>query len=94
MIWQRIALNALCLLLAFGALIGAAWALLTGQAGEQGIDGLFLVLVCLFMALLFSIIPLQAIRQGLLKDLLKRKHATAVEEKQEPVAAAPSREAQ
>jgi hypothetical protein len=92
--WQRIALNTLCLLLALVALTAVAWALITGQAGEQGVDGLFLVIVGLFIALLFSIIPLQAIRQGWLKEWLARRHATTAEEKKARVAATPSREPQ
>jgi hypothetical protein len=70
---QEIIVNSFCLLIALGCVGAAVWALVTGQIGEQGIDGLFLLIVCLTIALIFSFIPLQAARQGLLRDLLKRK---------------------
>jgi hypothetical protein len=92
--WLEIFTNALCLILTLGALGVAGWALLSGKVMEQGIDGLFLLTICLVIALLFSIIPLQAIRRSslwhLLKQLRKRKPAQAAEPEEpqrEPVAA-------
>jgi hypothetical protein len=70
---EIIMLNIVCLVLALGALGVAVWAVLSGQLFETGVDGLFLVLVCLLLAVIFSIIPLQAIRKGLLRELLRQR---------------------
>ena len=75
--WLEIATNALCLVLVLGSLGAAAWELISGKALEQGVDGLFLVMVCLLFAALFSFIPLQALRSGALQHLLARKQAKA-----------------
>ncbi len=81
--WLEIASIALCLILVLGSLGAAAWALLTGKAMEQGVDGLFLVIICLLFAALFAIIPLQSIRSGALQHLLMSKPAKA-DDKEEP----------
>ena len=70
---QQIIANAACLLVALASLIIAAWTVITGQIAKQGIDALFLILVCLLFAFAFSLMPLQALRGGLLNDLLKGK---------------------
>ncbi len=60
---------ALCLvvvLCSFGVIV---WALGTGQIRKQGIDALFLVIVCLTFAGAFSLIPLQAMRAAQLPNL-------------------------
>jgi hypothetical protein len=79
--WQQIIVTALCALIVLGSLAAALWVLVTGQIGKQGLDALFLLSVCLIMVLMFLPMPLQAVRQGLLKDLLTRKEGKAVEEK-------------
>jgi hypothetical protein len=85
--WQRTILNGFCAVVALAMLAAAAWAAITGQIGDTGVDGLFLVAVCLFLALLFAILPAQAVRERL---LWQRGKAVAVEEKEkkQPVAAA------
>ena len=79
--WQEILANALCVLIALGAVAAAAWSMISGRASEQGIDGLFLIIVCLVFAALFSILPVQSLRSGTLMHILKRN-------KPEPAAAA------
>ena len=61
-----------CLLLAVGALAVAVWTLVTGQVAKQGLDALFLILVCLLGAVMFLPFVAQAVRQGVFDDLLKR----------------------
>lgn len=65
--WEIVILNAVCLVLALVALGIALWAVLSGQLFETGVDGLFLVLVCLLIAVVFSVPPLVAIRRHLQK---------------------------
>lgn len=65
--------SAVCALLAVVSLAIAAWTLLTGQVSAQGVDGLFLILVCLLLAAAFSIPPLQAVREGLLEDFFRAR---------------------
>ncbi len=65
--------NVLCLVIAVGALAAGAWTLATGQLVEQGIDGLFVLVVCVLTAVIFAVLPLQAIRRGELSGLLKRR---------------------
>ena len=73
---ERIIINALCALIAVVALVVAAWVLISGQIQRQGLDSLFLVLVCLLAVAIFLPTPVEAIRKGLLADLRKQK-ATA-----------------
>lgn len=82
---EELILSAISLLVAVGALAVVGWALVTGQIGEQELDALFLIAVCLLIAVTFGAIPLQTLRKGGLKDLLKRGHPV------EPEAAAVER---
>jgi hypothetical protein len=77
--WEDVVVQVLCILLALGSLAAAAWTVLTGQIGEQGLDAVFLVVVCLVAALTFSLIPLRAVRQGTWKNLLGRAPGRAAE---------------
>jgi len=85
--WLEIATDVLCLVLVLGALGAAAWEVVSGRAMEQGVDGLFLVMVCLVIAVLFSFVLLNEIRSGELRHLLKGKQAKAgeKEEKEKPL---------
>jgi hypothetical protein len=69
--WQEIFASALCVLIALGAVAAAAWSLISGRASEQGMDGLFLIIICLVFAALFSIIPAMSLRSGALAQLMK-----------------------
>ena len=84
--WQQLAVVGLCLLFVLGALGAGAWAVITGQIGKQGIDALFLLFVCLLVALIFAPIPVQALRQGLLQQALKRSKGGKTEKGVEPSA--------
>lgn len=93
--WEVIAINVLCLLVALGALGIVVWALVSGQAMNQGIDGLFLVIVCLLIAAAFSMGPLKELRRGVLRDLLlNRTKSKPPEPEARQAAAAASAEAQ
>ena len=61
---QQLIFSVLCLLILLGALGFAGWTLVSGQIHKQGIDALFLVTVCLLIALMFAPIPIGAIRRG------------------------------
>lgn len=93
--WQDIILNAFCAVCGLAAIGIAAWAVVSGQIADQGIDGLFLLVVCLLIAFAFSVIPLQAVRKGLLKQMLSRRapKPAGAEEPQTTVAAGKSQEA-
>jgi len=79
---ENLILNAISLVLSIGSLAVAVWVVATGRMLETGIDGLFLVLVCLLLCLVFAINPLLAIRSGLLKQLLSRKAKVTAQEEQ------------
>ena len=70
---EQLVINAISLLIALGALAAAVWTLFTGKIGREGIDGLFLVLVCLFLAATFALLPVQALRKGLWKEFRKAR---------------------
>lgn len=70
---QEIILNALCVLIVLAALGATAWVVVTGQVMKEGIDSLFLISVCLLMAAIFAVIPLQSIRKGALQEILKAR---------------------
>lgn len=75
---EQLLVSVFCLVIALGGVILAAWLLIGGAVATQGIDPLFLALVCLLVALIFSVVPLQAYRQGLFRGLLAReRHAAA-----------------
>jgi hypothetical protein len=70
---EQIIISALCLAIVAGSRGVAAWTVITGEIGKEGLDALFLVLVCLLIAFAFSITPMQAWRQGLWRELRKGK---------------------
>ncbi len=76
---QQLILTVLCGVMALGAAGVAVWALASGQVWEQGIDGPFLVIVCLLTALVFAPIPFQAVRRTPLRSLLKGRRARSVQ---------------
>jgi hypothetical protein len=86
--WQEILINAFCALCGLIALGVAAWALISGKIAEQGLDGLFLVLICLLIAFAFSIIPLHAVRKELLKRRASGKEPKAAKPDQQEAAPA------
>jgi hypothetical protein len=61
-------LNALLVLMALISLALAAWALLSGHAAKDSFDGTFLFLGSVLLAIVFSINPILAWQQGLLRD--------------------------
>ena len=70
---EQMTSSLVCLVIIVAAVATAGWTLITGQIGRQGIDALFLIAVCLLIAAAFAPIPLQAFRQGVFADVLKRK---------------------
>lgn len=69
----RIIINVLCIVIAVAALAAAAWVVISGQIQRQGLDSLFLVIVSLVMVTIFAPMPVQAIRKGFLRDLMKQR---------------------
>jgi hypothetical protein len=61
---ERLIINALCLLIAIAAIGVAIWAVLSGQVIREGIDGLFLIVICLLIALAFSVSPMRELRRN------------------------------
>jgi len=70
---ELIVIHAISLLIAVGALGVAVWTLLSGTIAREGIDGLFLIAVCLFLAGVFAVLPVQAFRKGLWREFLKAR---------------------
>jgi hypothetical protein len=84
----RIVINVLCAIISLVALLIAAWVLISGQINRQGLDSLFLVIVCLLLVAIFLPTPVQAVRKGLLGDLRKhRKSKSTVEPAPQPAVA-------
>jgi hypothetical protein len=74
---QEIILNVVCLFISLFALGVAVWAVVRGTLATQGVDALFMLAVCLVVALLFGWMPAQWLRRSRLRDLLKRKKNSA-----------------
>lgn len=77
---QRVVISAICLLVCTCGLAVSAWLIATGQIARQGIDALFLLMVALLMTFCFALIPVQQIRQGLLREIreaLQARRATS-----------------
>ena len=72
---EDLALTAIYVLVALGTLVAAAVVLIRGDVAATGLDGIFLLAVCLFFALVFGLIAAQTIRQTFLADWLARRHA-------------------
>jgi len=70
---EIVILNLLLILLSVGTLAFAAWSVISDQF-KAGTDDLFLLFVCLLLALLFALSPLMwAYQNGYLRNPLKRK---------------------
>ena len=70
---EIIILNVLLILLSVGTLAFAAWSVISDQF-KAGTDDLFLLFVCLLLALLFALSPLMwAIQSGYLRNPLRRR---------------------
>lgn len=81
---EQVVMIAICTLIALGALGVAAWTLLTGQIHGQGVDGLFLLLVCLSLAAAFSlpllrVFPVARLRQWI--EARRKPQAAPAEER-------------
>lgn len=83
-VWELLVLNVVSCLIALGALGVAGWVLVSGQIQRQGIDGLFLFLVCLLIAVAFSLSPIRQIRRGAWRELLNRRRVKAAEPEAPP----------
>jgi len=72
---EIIILNLLLILLSVGTLAFAAWSIISDRF-KAGTDDIFLLFVCLLLALLFALAPLMwAYQSGYLRNPLKRKAA-------------------
>ena len=67
-VWQQLIIFVLCIVVVLGSLGAAGWAAI--QVLKQGIDALFLLIVCLTLAAAFAFVPFQAWRDGTLKKML------------------------
>ena len=59
---EDLLLTAIYLLVALGSLAAAAVAIIRGDLGPTGLDGIFLLIVCLTFAVVFGLIGVQTIR--------------------------------
>jgi len=70
---EAFVLPIVCGLIALGSIATIAWVLFTGQIGKQGLDALFLLLVCLLFVAIFIPILLRAVPARPWKKLPSRK---------------------
>ena len=61
-IGEDLILTAFYLLVALGSLAAAAVVIVRGDIGATGLDGIFLLIVCLTFAVVFGLIGVQTIR--------------------------------
>ena len=71
---EPLALAAICALAALGSL---AWALYVLIAGDMGLDGLFLLIVCITFAAAFGLVTARTLRKGQLRELLSARQPKA-----------------
>jgi hypothetical protein len=71
---EPIALAAICALAALGSLAGALYVLI---AGDMGLDGLFLLIVCITFAAAFGLVTARTLRKGHLRELLSAGQSKA-----------------
>jgi hypothetical protein len=78
---EPIALAAICALAVLGSLAGAVYVLI---AGDIGLDGLFLLIVCITFAAAFGLVTAQTLRKGQLRALLSAGQSKASPPATEP----------
>jgi hypothetical protein len=71
---EPIALAAICALAALGSLAGVLYVLIVG---DIGLDGLFLLIVCITFAAAFGLVTARTLRKGQLKELLSAGQSKA-----------------
>jgi len=76
---ESLVLNVICLVFSLAALAVAGYTVVTGQMFRTGVDGLFLTLMCLLLALVFAINPLLALRNGELGGLIKGRQKSSAQ---------------
>ncbi len=64
---ERLVVSSICMLIALIGVAIAGWAIVSGQIWAQGVEGLFLIIISLVVALFFAITPIMEIRRGLFK---------------------------
>lgn len=69
---ERVIVIAVCALIALGSMVVLAWALITGQVREQGLDGLFLLVTCLLLSAAFSLPLVWLLPPGAIRGLLRK----------------------
>lgn len=91
---QETVVNVLCGLIVAGALGVALWVVFSGRIAEEGVDALFLVIVCLLTAAIFAPMPLQAMRRLPLRGLLHRNKSVGGTKEEPGIAPASAQEGQ
>jgi hypothetical protein len=67
---EEIIMSIFSILVVILALGVAGWSLFSGGLEKEGIEALFIVVVCLATAAIFAVIPVQAIRKGVFPGAL------------------------
>ncbi|HWQ56685.1 MAG TPA: hypothetical protein VN442_23565 [Bryobacteraceae bacterium] len=76
---QDVLINVVCLAVAAIALGVGVWVVFTGQITNNGVDGLFVLSVCLVTILVFGLIPAATIRSRMLLRRTEKKPAEKME---------------
>ena len=84
---EQLIIYATCVLISLVSLGVAAWVVISGQIQKQGLDSLFLVIVCLLAVVIFLPTPVEAVRKGRLRDALKGKAKPAAADETKPASA-------
>ena len=74
---EDLIVTAIYVLVAVGALGAAAAVIARGSFAETGLDGIFLVIVCLLFAAVFGLVGARSVRQTLLAGQEGRKAGAA-----------------
>ena len=92
---QQLFVNVVCSAIVAVALAAVVWTAVSGQLEAQGLDAIFLIAVCLLVAVVFSWVPVRAVRQagpGWLGKFKKRNVPAGEAAKAAPVTTAEPRE--
>ena len=65
---ESLVFSGVCLLISLIGFGIAAWAIVSGQIWVQGVDGLFLIIIGLLVALTFAINPLKEFKRLMKND--------------------------
>jgi len=72
---EPLALTVVCALAGLASIIVALYLLIGGDIAEQGLDAIFLLIVCVMFAASFGLVMAKTLRKAQLQEMLSPRHS-------------------